>query len=58
MQVENLMKGTYFGERPSFPGKTYAGQHFAVLKSMGIVSEKEKMTSKKQPHTRPKFDGC
>lgn len=56
--MENLMKGTYFGERPSFPGKTYAGQHFAVLKSMGIVSEKEKMTSKKQPHTRPKFDGC
>lgn len=56
--MENLMKGTYLGERYSFFGKTHLGQHFAALKSVGIVSKKEKMTSKKQPRTRPKFDGC
>ena len=56
--MENLMKGTYFGERHSFFGKTPTGQHFAALESVGIVSKKEKMTSKKQPHTVPKFDGC
>lgn len=55
--MENLKKGTYFGERLSFPGKTHAGQYFDTAQGMRIVSEKEKMTSKKQPHT-PNVDGC
>ena len=41
------MKGTYFGERHSFFGKTHARQYFYTAQSMGIVSEKEKIDIKK-----------